>query len=291
MYSFYVHGDKTLDIHASGGEHVRAARMGQRGVYVFHFFKVGNGRSQGQGATQFNVYIGGFPGDKVWLDSGSQAERVMHVESGDAPRFAKHVKMVIDHALHNLSDRVITGCKRIDMFALQVGPVGDIERDQAYGPARVDDDVRGMRIRKNVKFGSRSYIARHAQRATHNDHFAHQLRDTRLAAHSQRDVSERADGYQRNFSRSLHNLLDNHIDGMVCQRLALWVGQRDLAQAIATMHVVSNYRLAHKRAITSARDGYIGASCQFQQGQCVARGEIHMHVATNGSHSLKLYIR
>ena len=70
----------------------------------------------------------------------------MHVEGGDAARLAKFVKVVIDHALHRLRDGVTVRGEDGKLFASHVCMVGGIERDQADRPARVQYDMRGMRI-------------------------------------------------------------------------------------------------------------------------------------------------
>src|SRR5712692_4921586 len=101
-------------------------RVSQRRVDVFHFFKVGNGRSQGQCAAQFNVYISGFPVDEVWLKGSRQAERVVHIESVDTAHFTKFVKMVICHAFYTLRDGMTARSKRSKLLTAHAGMVGDI---------------------------------------------------------------------------------------------------------------------------------------------------------------------
>ena len=125
--ALHVHSYKTFNIYSEGGQDVRAARVSQGGVEVFHVFKEGDRLSQRERAVQFNVYIGGFPLDEVWLDGSRQAERVVHVEGGDAARFAKFIKMVIDHAFHALRDGMTSGGKGGKLVSPHYGLVGDIQ--------------------------------------------------------------------------------------------------------------------------------------------------------------------
>ena len=149
-------------------------------------------------------------------------------------------------------------------------------------------DMRGMRISIKVKFGTGSHVARNTQCAAHDDDLAHMLRDARLAAYCQSDVGERPDGDECNGSRCRHNLLDDDIYGMFAGGLPLWFRQQNFSQPVASMHIVSDDCLAHKRAIAPARYGDTGSSRQFEQGQGVTRGNVYMHIAAHGRNGLKL---
>src|SRR5437016_6706455 len=143
----------------------------------------------------------------------------MHLKALNAIRWPIHIERVIEHLLDSPYHRAFTACKLLYPLTMHLRLRGNVERDQANGPTRVEYYMCRLRIYVNVKLGCRCIIARHAQSPTHNHHFLYLLDNAWFASQSQGNICEWTNRYQRNFLWSIHYLLNNYAYSMLCQRL------------------------------------------------------------------------
>src|SRR5260370_36236052 len=97
----------------------------------------------------------------------------------------------INRLMDESGDRATCGGKLLRLFALEEGLCGYIESHEAYGPACMEHDMRGVWVRVDIKFGDWCHVASDAQCATTDDHVAHVLRDVRFFAQRHGDIGQR----------------------------------------------------------------------------------------------------
>src|SRR5260370_18929143 len=137
----------------------------------------------------------------------------------------------INCLLDEPGDRAAGGGKLLRLFALEEGLCGYVERDQAYGPARMEHDMRGVWVRVDIKFGVWCHVAGDAQCAAHDYHFAYVLSDVWFFAQRQGDIGQRTNRYERDFARHCHNFLNDEVYRVLADRLSFWLGYTYTANA------------------------------------------------------------
>src|SRR5947209_1315438 len=142
------------------------------------------------------ININGIPGDQVGLEGRHQAKGIMHLKAANAVRWPIYIERVIEHLLDSPYDRAFIMCEGLYLLALHLCPCGNVERDQANGPASVEYYMCRLWIDINVELGCRCIIAWHKQSSTHNHHFLHLLDNARFLPQGQGDICEWTKRYQ-----------------------------------------------------------------------------------------------
>src|SRR6266566_2814302 len=111
--------------------------------------------------------------------------------------------------------------------------------------------VRGMWIRVDIEFCFWRHIPWDTQCSTHNHHFAYVFGNAWFLAQGHRDVSERSNRDENNFSGCSHYFFDYQVYCMLTYRLELWLRKLYTSESIVAMHIVGDYRLAYNWPVAS----------------------------------------
>src|SRR5260370_4478269 len=136
----------------------------------------------------------------------------------------KGFEVGINRVLDEAGERATCGGQLLRLFALEEGRCGYIESHEAYGPACMEHDMRGVWVRVDIKFGDWRHVAGDAQCATHDDHLAHVLSDVWFFAQRHGDIGQRTNRYERNFARHCHNFLNDEVYRVRADRPYVWLG-------------------------------------------------------------------
>src|SRR5260221_9959664 len=123
----------------------------------------------------------------------------------------KGFEVGINCLLDEPGDRAACGGKPPRLFALEESLCGYVESHEAYGPACMEHNMRGVWVRVDIKFGDWCHIAGDAQCPAHDHHFAHVLSDVWFLAQCQGDIGQWTNRYQRDFARHWHNFLNDEV--------------------------------------------------------------------------------
>src|SRR5712672_3312555 len=141
-----IEPNKAIRINSYRCQHIRRRRI--RTPEISHRLP------QRERASKFHIHKRRFPGNKIRLESGSQAEWIVHLKGSNTISRAKDIKIMIQHLPHQAGYPTAILSKRIHLFATHLCYRSNIERNQAYGPAPMQDNMRCMRIRKNIELSS-----------------------------------------------------------------------------------------------------------------------------------------
>ena len=166
----------------------------------------------------------------------------------------------------------------VEIFRREQRLVADFEADHGHRPACLEDDLRRFGIVIDVGFGGGVDVAA-GDRAAHEDDFLHERNDGRILFDRERDIGERADGYQRDFVRRGVHQLDDEIGTEAGVDLALAGRQFDVGQAVLAVPELGGDQLLKERMLCSGGDGDIAAVRERDHAQGIFEAHFRGDVA------------
>ena len=151
--------------------------------------------------------------------------------------------------------------------------MGDIQRYDSQWPAALHDDLRRIRVFKNIELGTWRGIAAFSHGTTHQNDFPDLRQDIRLPGHGFPDIGQWAGRHKRDAVVFCSKQgFDDEINRMLFLQGHGGLVDSNAIDTRFTMYIFCCNQFVPHGFVTAGKNRYIGPVCQFAHNTCVTLG-------------------